>query len=508
MSSRGRRYDGEPKLNIKKVIAVIIVLAVIIMCIALIIKFAKKEGNTDTKVVSNSYMSAYSNGKWGVINSKGEAVILPNYDEMILVPDPSKPVFICTSDVNIENGTYNSFAINNEGKKLFESYEKVEALQNMDTNGVVFYDTNALKVYKNGKYGLINLTGKELLSPEYDSINPLNKIKNSLLTVKDGKYGLVDNSGNSIIDNLYTEITALTNKYEDGYIVKNEDGKYGIINYNKKQVLECKYDEIKNVYGSNMYVVKEAGKVKVIDSNGNTKLESGFDEIVSIDSSNIVIKRNSKYGVVNSLGETKIEPTYEYLEYTFDGNYIAKKDGKYGIVNLSNETKVDFSYVNMIYMKDENFIKAEREDFKTDLIDNNLSVKVTGTISEINSSKGYIKVRENGEYNYYNFKLEKKNAVEIFTSNTLFLAKKDGKYGYADKNGNVIIDYIYDDATEQNDYGYVAVKSGGVWGALDQNGKNVISPSYKLEQNTIISFVGKWHLAPDLNANYYTDENE
>ena len=54
-------------------------------------------------------------------------------------------------------------------------------------------------------------------------------------------------------------------------------------------------------------------------------------------------------------------------------------------------------------------------------------LKVTGTISEINSSKGYIKVRENGEYNYYNFKLEKKNAVEIFTSNTLFLAKKRWK---------------------------------------------------------------------------------
>ncbi len=152
MSSRGRRYDGEPKLNIKKVIAVIIVLAVIIMCIALIIKFAKKRrGIQIQKVVSNSYMSAYSNGKWGVINSKGEAVILPNYDEMILVPDPSKPVFICTSDVNSENGTYNSFVINNEGKKLFESYEKVEALQNMDTNGVVFYDTNALKVYKKWK---------------------------------------------------------------------------------------------------------------------------------------------------------------------------------------------------------------------------------------------------------------------------------------------------------------------------------------------------------------------
>ena len=90
----------------------------------------------------------------------------------------------------------------------------------------------------------------------------------------------------------------------------------------------------------------------------------------------------------------------------------------------------------------------------------------------------------------------------------MFLSKKNGKYGYVNRDGVVIVDYIYDDATEQNEYGYVAVKQNGVWGALDQNGNVVVTPSYKLEQNTVISFIGKWHLAPDLNANYYTDVNE
>ena len=43
----------------------------------------------------------------------------------------------------------------------------------------------------------------------------------------------------------------------------------------------------------------------------------------------------------------------------------------------------------------------------------------------------------------------------------LFLSKKDGKYGYVDKKGNVVVDYIYDDATEQNKYGYAGVKKDG-----------------------------------------------
>ncbi len=508
MSGRGKRYEGEPKLNIKKVLAVIIVLIVIIMCIVLIVKFATSDGNSSTKIVANSYLTVYSGGKWGVINSKGETIIEPSYEDMIVIPDPTKAVFIYQYNVNLEDGTYNSGAINDKGERLFSSYDSVEAMQNVDSSNYVTYDTNVLKVSKNGKYGLINFNGTEILECTYDSITPLAGVKNSFVTMLGGLYGLVDNSGNVIIDNLYTGISSLTDRYEDGYIVRDSNGNYGLINYNKKQVLECKYSDIENVCGNSMYVVKENGNIEVVNSNGEVVLGSGFDNITSIDSGNLVFVRNEKYGVMSTDGTVLIEPTYDELTYAFDGNYIARNGENYGIINTSNETKLDFKYSYIAYMRDESFIEADRTDGLTDLLDNSFNVKVTGIVSEINTSKGFVKVRVDDEYKYYNFRLEERTSQEVFTSNTLFLSKQNGKYGYVDKNGIVIVDYIYDDATEQNDYGYVAVKSNGVWGALDQNGNVVVRPSYKLSLNTVISFIGKWHLAPDLNANYYTDENE
>ena len=78
---RGRRYDGgEPRLNIKKVIATILVLIVIIMAVVLIIKMPKNTKKVETKNVANSFISVYTNGKWGVINSEGKIILEPTYE--------------------------------------------------------------------------------------------------------------------------------------------------------------------------------------------------------------------------------------------------------------------------------------------------------------------------------------------------------------------------------------------------------------------------------------------
>ena len=72
--NKGRRYDADRELNIKKVIAVIIAFAVIIMFIVGIIKLLGTKPNNDEKIVSIDYYSVYTNGKWGVINSKGKEI--------------------------------------------------------------------------------------------------------------------------------------------------------------------------------------------------------------------------------------------------------------------------------------------------------------------------------------------------------------------------------------------------------------------------------------------------
>ena len=508
--SKGKRYDGEQKLNVKKVIAVALVLAIIAMVIILIVKLPKNVSSksNDKKTITNSYISVFSNGKWGVINSKGDEIIKPTYDDMIIIPDPSKEIFICQENVDINANTYTSKAIDDKQNNLFTSYDEVEAIQNILKDGSIYYQTNTLKVKKNGLYGLINLRGKELLPCEYTSIEPIQGTKNSFVTVKNKLKGLVDDSGNIIIENKYSDIQSLTDKYEDGYIVKNDSSQYGLINYNKKQILECKYEEIMHVTGNNLYVVKEDGKIEVVNNANEVLLTNAFDEAESIENNTIVIKKDGKYGLIQSDGTELLHTDYQDLQYAFDDNYIAKKDDKYGIISKDGIEKIQFKYNKITYLPEEGFFRAEKDDANSDLIDMNLNVKATGIISEINSNNGFIKLRVNGEYKYYNNKIEEKMIEEVYPANTLFVSKKNGKYGFINIQGQVIVDYKYDDATEQNSYGYAAVKKDGKWGAIDINGNEVVAPTYYLMQNTVISFIGKWHLAADLNANYYTDTIE
>ena len=70
----------------------------------------------------------------------------------------------------------------------------------------------------------------------------------------------------------------------------------------------------------------------------------------------------------------------------------------------------------------------------------------------------------------------------------------------------MVVDYIYDDATELNEYGFAAVQKNGKWGSVDSEGQVVVKPTYKLDENIIINFIGKWHLGQDLNMNYYCEK--
>ena len=61
---RGKRYNPEHKLNIKKVIAVIIAFLVIIMFVAVFIKLMQPKAETTEKKVAMAYYSAFTNNKW------------------------------------------------------------------------------------------------------------------------------------------------------------------------------------------------------------------------------------------------------------------------------------------------------------------------------------------------------------------------------------------------------------------------------------------------------------
>ena len=499
---REPRYDTEGKLNYQKVIAVAIAIVVIAMFI-LIIKNViahRKQLNKEYE-----YFAIYSANKWGVINQDGETVINPSYQEMIAIPDKSKDVFICTYNINDETGEFSSKAINSKNQEIFTQYQQIQAIDNIGENDKVWYEQNVLKVMENGKYGLIDLNGRKILDCEYDNIYALKGIENSIIIEKDGLKGLVNTSGNILIDVKYKEIKNLGTSYKEGYITIDSEDKYGLVSTTKRQILENKYDEIKQVYLSDKYLVVEDGKLKLINSSGETVLDDGFDDIKSATTNGIIFVLDNLYGEMDINGKVLIENNYQDLKEAKKGLYIAKKDDKYGIIDENQETKLPFNYTGIIYEEKTGLFLAEDEYYNTSIVDSEYNVKLQGILSELNTEKKYIRMMIMDKYKYYNLSCEEIPSTEALTGNTLFLKKENGKYGFVDKNGNVVVDYIYDDATEQNEYGFAAVKQNGLWGSINSEGKNVIEPKYNLDNNLLVDFIGKWHLCEDVSMNYYCE---
>ena len=505
--SRGKRYNGEAKLNMKKVLAVVVALLVIVMFVFVIYKLVSN--GKGQRMTNDFYFTSFQDNKYGVINNEGEEVIAPSYQEYIVIPNNKKDIFLVTYDVDYTNNTYKTKALDSKNKEIFTDYDNIEPIENYDSNNVITYEQNAIKVQKAGKYGMINIDGKEILPCEYDDLYSLKNTDNSIIVVKDGKVGLVDSTGKQIIEPQYKEIRSLGTDYKLGYIVITDDNQYGIVDCNNQKVLDTKYQDIKSLTENGIYAVKENNAWELVKKNGEVQLTDGLQnvqDILGIKNGNVIIKNaNNKVGVISTTGETMLNTVYDDVKIAFQDTYIVKQNGKYGIAKKGDEIVLNPTYTAMNYIDTADIIEASEDGITSNLLNSNLETKLTGIVSEINTDKGYIKIRQDNEDKYYNFRFEEKTEKDINSANTLFLDKKDGKYGYVDKNGKVVVDYKYDDAKEQNAYGYAAVQKDGKWGAINEKGEEVVSPQYDFSNSLNIDFIGEWHLGSvDSNAVYYT----
>lgn len=497
---RGRRYNNEPKLNMKKVIAVAVAIIVIIMFI-IAIKNLLNSDSSSSNLVSTTYFVINKDNKWGVIDNNAKIVIQPTYDEAIIIPNNKQDIFICTYDVNYEDGTYKTKVLDNKNKEIFKEYDKVVALENYDENKNMWYEDNVLLVEKDGKYGLINLNGNKILDTVYDEIYTLKGTKNSLITVKEEKLGLVDNLGQEVIENKYEEIKSLGEDTKK-YIVK-ENNKYGIYG-----ILNCKYQEIKPLNNNDIYCVKEANKYKVINKEEKVIFTEKFDNIETIKDNIIVYEYKDKYCAYDVENSKKLSATYKTLKYTTNDLFIARTNNSYGIIDINNETKIKQEYANINYYEDVNVYELEGKDADLNtILNNNLEEITKGIVNETNAKKSYIRVWTEEGYKYYETTGKEKSSQEILTQNNLFLSKQNDKYGFVDKDGNVVVDYIYDDAKEQNEFGYISVKKDGLWGSLDKKGNVICDTKYNLDENLLVDFIGEYHLGKDINLMYYTNKD-
>lgn len=576
----------------KKNIVKIVLLIIIIIAIAtfFIIRNLREEAKnyeiTDIPNKDYQYFAYKQDEKFGIIDKTGKVIIQASYTNVV-IPNPTKAVFICYNDKNTK-------VLNENNEEIYTNYQNIEplTLKNVSTN--LIYEKTVLKYQKDGKYGLINIDGKKITNAEYEEIDTLQYKEGELLIKQNGKYGVMNINGYEIIKPEYDKIEAdgyysSTNEYKnDGYIVSNttdEGYRYGYIKNDGQKILEVQYNDLKRVAYKNendIYILcAENGKYGLYKEKQNI-IPNEYQAITYVDGDEIcVVQKGKKYGVITLEGsmilqvkysqidvtgdyiyvtdenleqkvfdkkgnESQINPNivistvntdknykvyidstsgktvysiyegenkltteeYSYIKYLYDDYFIASnQEGKLGVIDKSGNVKIEMKYDSLQKINDAQMIQAMVSSTKTTDIFSKDMTKVyeivDGNIEKIDDST--IKVYNTTDMQYFDLNGNIKESKAVYPNNNLFAKKENDKWGFIDANGNVIVDYQYDEVTEQNEYGYAGIKKDGKWGIIDQNGNVIVENKYEINSQDKMNFVGEYYAVIYGNReSYYT----
>lgn len=539
------------------------------------------------KIEEYNYFILKKNNNYGVIDKSGNIIIEPSYTE-IKIPNPEKAVFVCYQGEDI-------VILDNQKQEIMAQYEKVEPIRLKNIASDLMYEKTVLKYLENGKYGLIDLSGKKVTNAIYEELDSLPYKEGELLVKQDGKYGVINIKGNKLVKNEYDSIQVDgyytdENSYKySGYIVStttDQGYRYGYIDYKGSLLLETEYNELERItdiednenaylicakngqYGviknkdnilnneyqsirydkSNDVLVIEKSKkygiakldgqiivpveynqiditgiylyaqntqgITVYNSNGT---EANIDSDIAIletenDKYRIRInnKIGSKYGVIDDEGKQLIEEKYNYIEYLYDDYFIASfENGKLGVINKKDEIKIQLECDSIQRIKDTELIKTVVNQTITRIYKKDMTLACEMQNANIETNEEYIKIYNETDIKYFDNQGNEITNKEVYPNNLIFAAKNEqGKWGFVDKSGNIIVDYKYDNVTEINEYGYAGIKQDGKWGVINQNGEIVLEPSYELQDELNPIFMGIYHkLSYNFGEFYFEDLN-
>ena len=321
---------------------------------------------------SQGHSAFQENGKWGFINTAGEVVVEPQYDEC--------------------HDYHNGYA--------------------------------AVKV--NGKWGYIDIKHNLVIAPEFQDVEDF---KNDLaIVIRDGKWGVINKTGKSPAGIIFDEIQ----EYRDGYALAYADGiQYFLDDEGEIRRLHKGFEF--SGYSNGMAAVKNKKKNKwgFIDKKGRLVIDAKYDTVYSFSNNIALVKHRGMFKYIKkSGGEQYIEGiTGQPLEFV---NGFAK-------IKLFN----GYSYIGSDFKRIP-YTYREVSDFKS----NGLAAVRLGdnSLSYINSTG-----KEKFKMNY--------DMIGDFSTNGLALVKKNGKFGYINTEGKLVIDTLFTDATDfQYNHAYVATE--------------------------------------------------
>lgn len=255
----------------------------------------------------------YSTGKFSIYNYDLEKTIVPlgKYDRTSLI-NVYGNVVLCV-EKNGKEGVINRY-----GKEIIPLGKYDDVYSPRAPRGLVI-------VKKDKKKGVVNENGDEIVTlGTYDNIDTHHYNANFLIVVKGNKSGLINNSGQVVLPLEYDKIGNAYPRFIEygGITIIRKNDKIGAVDASGKIVIPVKYDNYES-YFWDYIAFKLDGKTEIYDYKGNLMLPLGKYE-----------DYENRFGKLNYL---KYSDKWDWDYYTVNeksGLFIFYKNGKKGVVKL------------------------------------------------------------------------------------------------------------------------------------------------------------------------------
>jgi hypothetical protein len=461
-------------------------------------------------------------GKWGLADINGKIVIPPEYDAVGVYRYSGQLMSIPVLTEFLGQGGYliPQVPTKLEFSHIYLSwipkdYIKLLPWASTDVVDFIYFyfiiNSKPIKngpvwVMKDGKFGLFDISGKELVSPKYEEVLQFDKGRSWVKL--NGKWGLIDDKGKELTpikydDAIISDEGIIWVREEGKWVIIDENGKelssnrydydavtpftegvswvlkgnkWGLVNKNGKEIISPKYEGICPFVGG-LSAVMVGEKWGIIDKLGKEIIPVKYDGIgvyriirrniyppkdVPCDDLEdlvreglIAIKVGDKYGFVDKSGKFVISPKYDDVMPFVGGIAAVKRGEKWGFVDKTGKEIVPPTYEYPTYC----YVESESDGW---------SYSCGGGIDYDYLKMGYLPVVKKGDKYSTPFGGEYDFLVHV--DSNLFLAKKGDKWGLIDKKNREVLSFKYDKLShlhkdifvysERDKYGVISLKRG------------------------------------------------
>lgn len=394
----------------------------------------------------------------------------------------------------LRDGANNLYALTADGKWHFyfpgeDSVRKEafdEVFETYNAKGVIsFFNHGSALVKKDGQYALITIDLEPIVPfGRYDEIK-LSTSEGFSIVSSEGKYGIVDSLGNEVlaVSNDSIELLRYSNRKNEIilYSVSN-NGKFRLLNRYAQDILGVAFDSI--YFQRYLNTLAFSGdKTYLLDGDLHILADEYSD--YQIYSEFYRVRKGDLYGLINEKAEVVLPFIYEdfkILNYSPNSmNGLVKGDNKFGMIGRDGKIIIPMEYDQILTIENHNQLSGARyyhlvrKDGKWGALDRDNHILIPLEYNVI--SKEDIE----SEYAHYFKKNDKcglitNQGIEFipgtydylhYYSMNVILVQKDGDFGVINKYNEsvlptvfdqIIVDFMYIDSSSYVDMNILAFK--------------------------------------------------